>query len=554
MSSYNRRKFVKLSTLAAAGSAVILPGLSYGCAADEPEIRVWDVPGGEFLRSPDYEVTLRKNGETWKPFTYFSYRKGVDKIIDHEGEGKYIKLGVRRLQSDEYKLPEESTDTFAHSWTNFDFSNGPVEVEVKLLRPFNGLTLPMKSCEVYPSSLGIKCELKDENIISFVLDKPAKIAIVANSQLAIEKLGEMPSKQALEGYRNPLFLFARNPETNVPSKDAEGTLVVKPGENYGPAEFKKAKTIYFEPGIHDFSKYNDEEDPNHYIYLSKGQTVYLPGGAYLYGIFNSDVEKPIADMALVRGRGVMSGDKQLWTGSGVFYNLVKRVCIDGIHITEPHNHVTHGLGYFKDVAVVGAWHGNTDGIGRNVPVDDPYEGWHADECFCMAGDTNLALGGFGRVRNHTMWQLANAEPVWIQGVKDCVADGIFIIAYNRYSAQGQAFNVLRNASRPELRGGKIRVRNVVIDAPFMPRIISVTTGLQIDEVVFEDVIFENFTVNTPYILNKSLVGSTVDNATNYGKVVFRNVVIQGTKVTAENYMNYFEVLKGVIVGKELIFE
>jgi len=549
--NYNRREFVKLSTFAMAGSAALFSGAQFGCSGGRSDIMVWDIPGGDFLRSPDYEVTLRKNEKIWKPFTSFSYRKGVDKIIDHEQEGKYIKLGFRQLQSAQITPPELQQDTYAHSWACFDFSDGPVEVEVKILRPFNGLTIPLKSCEIYPSTLGIKCQVGDDDVIRFSLDKPAKIAIVPNSLLAIEKLGEVEPKRVFEGYRNPLFLFARNPESNIPSKKAEGILVVKPGEKYGPEEFNKAQTIYFEPGIHDYSQYNPD-DPNHYIYLKKGQTVYLPGGAFLYGIFNSDVENPLADMPWVRGRGIMSGDKQLWTGSGNFFTLVKHVRLEGIHIVEPHNHITHGLGYLKDVAVVGAWHGNTDGIGKNVPVDDPYTGWHSEDCFCMAGDTNLALGGYGRVRNHTMWQLSNAEPLWIQNAVDCIADGIYVIAFNKTRAAGETINVHRNS--PNQFKNKIKVKNVLIDAPFIPRLISVISNAQTADIVFEDVLFENITVNTPFILNKSLVGSKVDNPANFGKVVFRNLIINGTRVTSENFGEYFEILGGVSLGKEIIME
>lgn len=549
--NYNRRQFVQLSSIAIAGSAALISGLPFGCSGAESDVMVWDIPGGDFLRSPDYEVTLRKNGKKWKPFTMFSQWKHVEKIIDHEGEGKYIKLGFGEVQSSEYLPPEKNPDTYAHSWICFDFTEGPVEVEVRILRPIVGLTLPLQSCEVYPSTLGIKCQIEENNVIRFVMDKPAKIAIVPNSLLALEKLADVEPKSAFEGYRNPLFLFARSPESDIPSKKAEGTLIVKPGEKYSPAEFNEAKTIFFEPGIHDYSKYNPD-DPNHYINLKKGQTVYLSGGAFLYGVFISDVEKPLSDMPLVRGRGIMSGDKQLWNGTPNTFTVVKRVCLEGIHIFEPHNHIVHGLGYFKDVAVVGAWHGNTDGIGRNVPVDDPYDGWHADECFCMAGDTNLALGGFGRVRNHTMWQLGNAEPLWIQGAKNCIADGIYIITFNKIKKSGEVINFALN-KRNSYRN-KVKVSNVIIDAPFINRVINVTSSPSTEDVVFEDVLFENVTVNTPYIKEKSLVGFIGDKTGNYGKVVFRNLVINGKRVSSENFGEYFEMLGGVSLGKDIFIE
>jgi hypothetical protein len=519
-------------------------------AKQKTDVMTWDIAGADFVKSPDYEVTLRKNGKVWKLFTLYSELKGVDKIIDHEQEGKFVKLSFGKVHSSDYETPESNMDTYAHSWAYFDFSNGPIEVEVKIIRPVYGITLPLQSCEVYPSSLGIECQVEN-NIIRFKMDKPAKIAVVPNSVLAIKKLEGMDIKRTLEGYQNPLFLFARNPEADIPSKDAEGTLVVKPGKIFSPAEFNKAKTIYFEPGVHDYSKY-DPKDPNHYIKLLKGQTVYLPGGAFLYGIFNSDITSPLGDMPTVIGRGIISGDKQPWTGSSVFYNLIKNVRVIGVHIFEPHNHITHRLGYFKDVAVVGAWHGNTDGIGKNVTIDDPYTGWHADDCFCMAGDTNLALGGFGRVRNHTMWQLANAEPLWIQGATNAVADGINVLAYNKNVSKGEAINYALNDKSSF--HNKIKVSNVLIDAPFINRIITVTSKSSTDTIVFEDVVFEGITVKTKFIKEKSVVGLISETGGNFGKVIFKNININGVKVTKENFGDYFVLLRGVTLGKEVIIE
>jgi hypothetical protein len=155
---YNRRKFVKLSASTIVGSSIVLSGMPWACTSDS-NISVWDVPGGEALSSPDYEVTLKSGGETRKPFTYYSSRKGVDKIVDWDEDGKYVKLNFRSVNSVEYVDPENNKDTYAHSWTSFDFSRGPVEVEVKILRPINGLTLPLKSCGIYPTVLGIDCQV-----------------------------------------------------------------------------------------------------------------------------------------------------------------------------------------------------------------------------------------------------------------------------------------------------------------------------------------------------------------------------------------------------------
>ena len=167
--------------------------------------------------------------------------------------------------------------------------------------------------------------------------------------------------------------------------------------------------------------------------MHAGQTAYLAGGAYVYGVFSADQRRPaIREMPLLRGRGTMSGAKQRWSDLPYRTTLEKGVRLDGIQITDPHNHISHSTAPVRDVAVVGAWHGNTDGFTREVPASEPYRGWHLDDCFVMAADTNLKVGGSARVRHYTVWQLANAEPLWIRNPDGCVVDGLQVIAFHAW--------------------------------------------------------------------------------------------------------------------------
>lgn len=511
----------------------------------EVQVTTWEGPGGDVAASADYEVTVKSGEKTWKPFTYYSYARAVDKLLD--AEGKYIKLGFLAVHSNEYKRPEENKDTYAHSWTSFDFAGGPVEVEVRIKRPLHGLTLPLRSCAILPSTYGIKGQVTGDNTIRFTLSKPAKIAIVPNPVQALEKLKSVEAKQAFEGYRNPLFLFARAPETDVPNKNAPGTLVLKPGRAASVEEFAKAKVIYFEPGVHDYSQFNPA-DPNHYLTLLAGQTAYLAGGAYVYGVFGADKKHAaISEMGLLRGRGTMSGAKQRWSDVPYFTTLERGVRLDGIQITDPHNHISHSSAPVRDVAVVGAWHGNTDGFTREVPASESYKGWHVDDCFVMAADTNLKVGGIARVRNYTVWQLNNAEPLWIRNPDGCTVDGLQVIAYNNWPSR-QTINISRGTAKNSV------FKNITVEAPFVPLLFLMPVGDEGKGPVYDNVLFENVTVNTPHIARKSPFGAQADGGARAGKVVFRNLVINGKKVTAQNCGEYFDILKGVTAGKEIVFE
>jgi hypothetical protein len=514
------------------------------------QVTVWDAPGGGIAASPDYEVTLKRGGQTWRLFTHHSYSRPVDKTVDPEG--KYIKLSFLALHSIEYKEQEKNRDTYAHSWAQFDFDGGPVEVEVKIKRAFAGLTLPLESCAVLPSKLGIDARVVGGDTIHFTLARPAKVAVVPNQRQALGKLAALETKQALEGFANPLFLFARAPEQNVPAKDAKGTLVIRPGQRVAPAEFAKARTLWFEPGVHDYSRFPGDEQ--YYMVLGAGQTAYLAGGAYVFGNFKSKVVNPIRDMPLVRGRGTLSGDKQPWDGVPYVRTVVSHVRLDGIVITDRHNHIQHSTAPMRDVAVVGAWHGNTDGPTVEARRPDPFTGWHIEDCFVMAADTNLKVGGAARVRGYVAWQLSNAEPMWIRNPDGCVVEDVHVIAFNNWPPPGG------RASRQtvNLHGGRggvknTIVRNLTIEAPFVP-LLFLLPAEDPAAPQFENVVFENITVKTPHIADKSPIGADKSGGPATGRIVFRNLVINGVRVTNANCRDYFELLHGVIPGKELVFE
>jgi hypothetical protein len=507
-------------------------------------IRVWPQPGPTVAASPDYEVSLRRAGQSWPLFTQHSYSRPVDKTIDPEG--KYIKLSFLALHSTEPKPPAQNRDTYAYSWAQFDFAGGPVEVAVKIKRPLPGITLPLRSAAVLPSVHGIEARIEGGDTIRFTLTRPAKIAVVPNQREAVAQLAAQPEKQALEGYRNPLFLFARAPETDLPAKEAKGTLVIRPGQMVTPADFSRAKVIWFEPGVHDFSRFPGDE--HYYMLLRTGQTVYLAGGAYVFGNFRSEVRRPIRDIPLVRGRGVLSGDKQPWDGVPYVRTVVSNVRLDGITIADPHNHIMHSIAPVRDVAVVGAWHGNTDGFTVEERTGDPYKGWHLDDCFVMAADTNLKIGGAGRARNYIAWQLNNAEPAWIRNPDGAVVDGLHVIAYHNPRGR-QTFNLHggRGGARNTL------VRNVVVEAPFIP-LLFLLPAEDPSRPQFENVVFENIVVNSPHIAAKSPIGAPQAGGPATGRIVFRNLVINGVRVTNANYRDYFELRHGVTPGKELVFE
>lgn len=525
--------------------------LPAGGAVAADRLITWAAPERGVPSSPNYQVTLRQAERSARPFVQYSRSQGVDKTIDREG--RYVKLSFLALHSSEAKRPEDNRDTHAVSWTQFDFAGGPVEVEVKLVTPPQGVSLPLKSCAVLPTDLGLVGRVVGPDTVRVTVTKPVKFALVPNRDEALAKLAAGEPKQALEGFRHPLFVFARSPEVDVPDRAAPGTLVVEPGRACSPEEFSRARVIWFAPGVHDYAQIGG--DPDHYVILKTGQTVYVPGDAYVFGNFKSAVRTPVGEMPVVRGRGTLSGAKQRWNDLPYVTTVMSNVRLDGIQVTDPHNHLHHSTSPIRDIAVVGAWHGNTDGPTVESRRPDPFDGWHIDNCFLMAADTNVKVGGNARVRDCTLWQQSNAEPLWIRSPDRCVVDGLRVIAYHTWPANpARVSGQVVNLHTFEAGARRTRVRNLVVEAPFVPLLFYLPADAKAGEVPYDDVVFENITVRTAHIAAKSPVGSVKPGAPSIGRILFRNLVINGTRVTAANCTDYFELRHGVTVGKELVFE
>jgi hypothetical protein len=88
----------------------------------------------------------------------------------------------------------------------------------------------------------------------------------------------------------------------------------------------------------------------------------------------------------------------------------------------------------------------------------------------------------------------------------------------------------------------------------VPLLFLMPIGVESAGPVYENVLFENISVTTPHIAKMSPFGAASENPARTGKVVFRNLVINGKKVTAQNCGDYFDLAKGVTVGQEIVFE
>lgn len=255
-----------------------------------------------------------------------------------------------------YQRPLEQTEIA--SFASWDMS-GPVEVVVVSARPIH-------DARVRPGSRGLR-PVVDGNTLRFTLDRPGAITVEIN------------------GMRRALHLFANPPETDIPDP-------------------KDPNVRYFGPGIHCPGV----------IRVTSGQTVYLDGGAVVYGAI---VAENAGDIA-IRGRGILDGSKFSRGAVRALINTLtcERVTLEGITLRDPCGWTLVPVKcrqvHIRNIKLIGLWRYNADGIDfvncQDCSVEDTFVRSY-DDCIVFKG-----LKGWGE--RHP----CNFEPLTGIRVRRCV--------------------------------------------------------------------------------------------------------------------------------------
>lgn len=225
--------------------------------------------------------------------------------------------------------PAKAYYTAGHtaSWTSFDVND---RCEIRIRR----LGRPVSSAVVRPLATGIQARVEDGDVV-LQLDRPRKLSVECDGDLT-----------------DVLFLFANEPETDVPSPD-------------------DPNVVWFAPGVHEIGKFYT---------LKPATTYYLAPGAFLKGSLAGG-----GDGTRVVGRGILSGAEYDWPGDLQEKNpervdLVKlagdNIELAGITLVDSPYYVVIAGGRnnrFHDLKIL-AWHSNTDGIsaGPGARIDDSF--------------------------------------------------------------------------------------------------------------------------------------------------------------------------------------
>lgn len=540
--------------------------------------KVWtyNVPGGKAFSSPDYEVTVTSEGKTQQSYVYYSF--GLDEYTRYNENGS-----VSGVQKSNLKGPK------SHSHAIFSFDK-KITVRVTIKPGAKGITLPLQSAKVLPSSYNIPCTIENGNTIVFTFDHPEKVAVIANYDQIWNKFvkmaeGHIPIQswnvdykeelkresyhgsnlsQALgEGYDNPLIISALPPETRIPDTQKLNTLMIFPGDKVTEEQFLKYDAIWFKPGIHDLSKMGYA--PFYQTLIKRGQLVYIEGGAYVMARFKRYHDKEAGQTSIV-GRGVISGIGHEWIHSfSEASQLIDIDTISGVTITDRGGFSIYNSRFIEDVTLIGGWHGNTDG-------PDYTDNCLIQNCFFMSHDDNLKINHNTHAKHCVIWQATNAHSIMVKETfrsipefANSVIEDIDIITYfqdpnRRQEAWARlGMGAIACVTAVNYNINNFTFKNIRIESPYLYRIFDIynlntnevnpgwfMTTTEQKHTRIKGMHFENITVTSPVISYRSLLGSGYDNSVK--NITFKNIKVNGILITENNKDEFFEIQKNKIHG------
>ncbi len=340
--------------------------------------------------------------------------------------------------------------------------------------------------------------------------------------------------------------------------------MILPGDEVAQDQLDRYATVWFAPGIHNLSRLG--KAPWYQTLVKKGQTIYLEGGSYVMARFKKNDNLGNGPASIV-GRGVISGIKHKWVRS--FSEGSQVINIDnliGVTITDRACFGIYGGHNIDDIAMLGAWHGNTDG-------PDYLDDCLIQNSFLMAHDDNLKLNNNTHAKHLVIWQLANAHAIMVKEMRDhvtfshSVVEDVDIITYFKApTIWDRGWAKLGPGAIACVTGSDLQVKHFVfrdirIESPYLYRVFNfynLDTNLPYTPPWFSPtsesrhtringVSFRNITVTSPVIAYRSLLGSAYDNS--FSNIRFVNININGTTVTDKNRDAFFEIeydkVKGV---------
>jgi hypothetical protein len=514
-----------------------------------------DVPGAP--SSDKYNIRVRSaatNNEWVTIFAHYTYNRAAELggVPLVKNDGTFLNTTVQN-----YAL---HTSAWSHTFANIEMSrNNPVEIEISAKPGFQIARRDFFKATVHPAQKASLATVDSEGKVRFTVTNPVQLVIDINGQMddynaAINPIGH--PVHAISIFTNPVI---KKPRTNNPR-----TYYVEPGldpvtlRNVSPASYD---TIYYKPGVHNLG-----QD----IKMYPGKVVYIPGDALIFGTMNN---KGVPNAGFSRngenirvyGYGTISGAKiphndyvPATTASFKVFEIENGLNwrFEGVTNIDSPNHSVYTIGGTNGLfnwAKVITWRANGDGIGGYEP---------AVNCFIRTQDDCSYAKGYKK--NCTFWKDANAALFHLANITENEADPLIIedcdVIYARLRSIGAT-----NGGGFQQRGGGVagqRTVNVIfrnfrihdkrVNMPIVHLVSyeGTATAPTLVGSSYKGILFQNVSIGGMANGSRQRILGTAA-APWFGGLIFDNLTIGGTKVTAANYLTFFETNQWV---KWLLFE
>jgi hypothetical protein len=334
-----------------------------------------------------------------------------------------------------YQRPINQTEIA--SFASFDFRG---EVVIRIIS-----NREIKTLDIRPREFGIKATIKG-NSIEFKLSKPAQFIVEVN------------------GYHQALHIFANPPETDHIDK-------------------QDPTVHYFGPGIHEAGVIN----------LKSNETVFIDGGAIVYGVISSVNTRNIR----IAGRGILDASR-IERGKApemIALTNVINAHVSGIILRDPHLYAVVPTNCdsltIDNIKIIGSWRYNSDGIhpqnSKNITIRNSFIR-SFDDAIVFSGSKSSHIEPYQIMENVT--------------VDNCVI----------WNDWGRAF---------EIGAGTVAdtIRNFLFSNCYIPHFTAVAMDIQnCDRGYIKDIRFRNISIEDP-ISDSLRVGTTPLVQKAWGKII-----------------------------------
>lgn len=414
-------------------------------------------------------------------------------VMVRQGGSPWQPVDVYPVKVDEVKDCRHNARTASMAYFDFD---GTVEVMVRDNKR------KIDSHRIRPLSYGIEAAATDSTL-TFTLDRPGNISVEVNGEI----------------FSN-LHLFANPIDKNRPTAKA----IKKAGK-------KGSNLLYFAPGVHQL--------PGDTLRVPSGTTVYIDGGARVYGSLIAD---GVEDVRFF-GRGEVHPKGR---GEGIYIKRSKNIEADGIILTQIPVGQSDSV-YINNVKSISSYGW---GDGMNVFASSNV---HYNNCFCRNSDdcstvyaTRKGFKGGCRnilMENSTLWaDVAHPIMIGLHGAAteiglDAPSDTICNVTYRNLDILDQAEmqldyqgcfgiscgdnNIVRDITFDNIRVEDLRQGQLVNIRIFFNKKYCAAPGKSVSNVLFKDITYngdgEELSIIAGYDDSRKVCGITFENLTINGR-------------------------------------